>query len=51
MNGAADVGLKTLLTEALAQRDHVTAGLAEGQGAVQREIEELTRRILEGTVK
>ena len=47
----SDEGLKALLTEVSGDRDQVTAGLAEGRGAVQADIEKLARRLYENTIK
>ena len=46
-----DQGLKELLSEIAAQRDQITAGLAEGKGAAQQNIETLARRLYEASVK
>ena len=49
--GTSDESLKALLTEVSGDRDQVTAGLAEGSGAVQADIEKLARRLYENTIK
>jgi hypothetical protein len=47
----SDQGLRSLLSEIAQERDHITAGLAEGKGAVQLDIEKLARRLFENTAK
>ena len=47
----SDESLKALLTEVSGDRDRVTAGLAEGSGAIQSDIEKLARRLYESTSK
>jgi hypothetical protein len=49
--GTSDEGLRALLAEVSTQRDDITAGFAEGQGAVQVNIEMLTRRLYEYSMK
>jgi hypothetical protein len=47
----SDESLKALLTEVSGDRDNVTAGLAEGRGGVQADIEKLARRLYENTMR
>jgi hypothetical protein len=47
----SDQGLRILLSEIAQERDHITAGLAEGKGAVQLDLEKLARRLYENTAK
>lgn len=46
----SDQGLRSLRSEIAQERDH-TAGLAEGKGAVQLDLEKLARRLYEDTAK
>jgi hypothetical protein len=47
----SDQGLRSLLSEIAQERDHITAGLTEGKGAVQLDLEKLARRLYEDTAK
>ena len=47
----SDESFKVVLSEIAAQRDQITAGLAEGKGAAQPGIETLARRLHEASVK
>lgn len=47
----SDESLKALLTEILSGRDRVTAGLAEGKGAADADIERLVRRLRARTME
>jgi hypothetical protein len=45
----SDPTLTAMLQEILQHRDHVTAGLSEGQPAIQTNIEEVLRKLYEST--
>jgi hypothetical protein len=45
----SDPSLTAMLHEILQHRDHVTAGLAEGQPAIRTNLEEVLRKLYEST--
>ena len=45
----SDPSMTALLQEILQHRDHITAGLAEGQPAIRTNIEEILRKLHENT--
>lgn len=47
----SDESLKALLSEIAKERDPITAGLAEGKGAAQQNVETLVRRVYENTMR